>query len=226
MSSSSARVVPGAFLGKKKPKYYAYFLPESRTRGIVESWDDCLAATSGSSARYRGFDSRGAALGWLDAGAVYEDRKAVKTLAQADLPEDAVFFDSGTGRGQGTEVNVTDRDGTPLAFMVAPSNRVTTFGTVLLSEGRTNNYGELMGCYLAIKVAMKTGRRLVMGDSALVLEYWSRGRVNREAAGKDPDLAKLVKATAELRGSFEAAGGRLEHVPGGINPADLGFHRD
>lgn len=213
-------------MGKKKPKYYAYLLLESGIRGIVESWDDCLAAISGNSARYRGFDSRAAASDWLDAGAVYEDRKAVKAFAQSDLPKDAVFFDSGTGRGEGTEVNVTDRAGTPLAFMAAPSSRITSFGTVLLSEGRTNNYGELMGCYLAIKVAMKTGRTLVMGDSALVLEYWSRGRVNREAAARDSDLARLVKATAELRRIFESSGGRLEHVPGGINPADLGFHRD
>jgi ribonuclease HI len=83
-----------------------------------------------------------------------------------------------------------------------------------------------MGCYLAMKLAMSTGQKLVCGDSQLVLDFWSRGRVNADTAAKDADLALLVSKTAQLRKMFEKAGGKLQHVPGGINPADLGFHRD
>jgi len=209
-----------------KSKFYAYYLVDQDTRGIVSSWGDCESATSGHHARYRGFATRAEADAWLDGGAVYADRKAAKAEKQMELPEDAIFFDSGTGRGQGTEVNVTGRDGVALAFMVAPADVITEFGTVRLSPGRTNNYGELMGCFLAIRIADRLGRKLVCGDSKLVLEYWSRGRVNHDTLAGDPDLGVLVSKTSEARRLFEKAGGRLMHVPGGVNPADLGFHRD
>lgn len=207
-------------------KYYAYFIVAEDVRGIVTSWDDCEDATRGRHARYKGFGTREEASAWLDSGAVYADRKAGKKARQAELPEDAIFFDSGTGRGLGTEVNVTDRDGVPMAFKVAPPEHITEHGTVMLSQGRTNNYGELMGCYLAMKLAMLLGQKLVCGDSQLVLDFWSRGRVNADTAAKDPDLSVLVSKTAQLRKMFEKAGGKLQHVPGGVNPADLGFHRD
>lgn len=209
-----------------KSSFYAYYMVEEQTRGIVESWDECAAATAGRNARYRGFSSREEAVRWLDGGAVYEDRKARKAGLRQELPQDAIYFDSGTGRGAGTEVNVTDREGTPMAFMAAPADVITEFGTVRLTPGRTNNYGELMGCYLAMKIAMKQGIKTVCGDSRLVLDYWSRGRVSADAVAQDADLALLARRTAELRRMYEAAGGVLIHVPGGVNPADLGFHRD
>ncbi len=209
-----------------KSRYYAYYLVDQETRGIVDSWNECESATSGHHARYRGFATRAAAEAWLDAGAVYVDRKADKAARQMELPEDALFFDAGTGRGRGVEANVTDRDGVPLAHMAAPHDVLTEFGTVLLSPGRTNNYGELMGCYLALKIAAKLGRRIVCGDSMLVIDYWSRGRVNADTMAADPDLSALAAMTARARAEFERAGGRLMHIPGGINPADLGFHRD
>jgi ribonuclease HI len=215
-------------LGKKSAsnKFYAYYIVDQDSRGVVQSWDDCESATHGHHARYKGFGTREDAVAWLDGGAVYADRKANKKALQVELPENAIFFDSGTGRGLGTEVNVTDRDGVPMAFKVAPPEHITEHGTVMLSPGRTNNYGELMGCYLAMKLAMSTGQKLVCGDSQLVLDFWSRGRVNADTAAKDADLALLVSKTAQLRKMFEKAGGKLQHVPGGINPADLGFHRD
>ena len=209
-----------------KSRFYAYYLVDDDTRGIVTTWDDCESATAGHHARYRGFVTREDAEAWLDAGAEYADRKAAKASRRTELPEEAVYFDAGTGRGQGTEVNVTDRDGVPMAHLAAPPGLITEFGTVRLSPGRTNNYGELMGCYLALKIAMKLERRLICGDSRLVIDYWSRGRVNADTLAGDPDLAVLASKTASERRAFEAAGGRIAHVSGDINPADLGFHRD
>ena len=209
-----------------KSRYYAYFLVKSEDSGITDSWESCQGRTAGHSARYKGFGSVEDARKWLNSGALYEDRKAGKAVAKAELPVDAVYFDAGTGRGRGVEVNVTDRAGVPMAHMVAPAENITEFGTVLLSKGRTNNYGELMGCFLAIRIAEKLGRDLILGDSNLVLDYWSKGRVNVDTASRDPDLTVLVKKTAAARRRFEASGGRFKHVPGGLNPADLGFHRD
>lgn len=140
------------------------------------------------------------------------------------LPQDAVYFDSGTGRGHGTEVNVTTWDRKPLAHLVAPNERLTPFNTVQLSPGRTNNYGELLACLLAIRVARRLGLKTVCGDSRLALDYWSRGLVKRSQADADPDLARLVEMTAAERAAFEADGGTFYHVSGARNPADLGFH--
>ncbi len=143
---------------------------------------------------------------------------------EGPLPRDAIYFDSGTGRGHGTEVNVTTWDRKPLAHLVAPGERITPFGTVQLSEGRTNNYGELLACLLAIRAARRLGVKMVCGDSRLALDHWSRGRVKRALAEADPDLARLVEMTARERAVFEAEGGTFFHVPGSRNPADLGFH--
>ncbi len=195
--------------------------------GIAASWPECEARVVGrKGARYRGFATRQDARAWLDAGARYEDRGAKKARDRMDLPEDAVFFDAGTGRGNGTEANVTDRDGTPLAHLEAPEHVLTPFGTIQLSPGRTNNFGELLGCYYALKIARRLGVRRVLGDSALVLDYWSKDHLSAEKRANDPDLVRLAAMTARERIAFEAGGGALSHVPGGQNPADLGFHRD
>lgn len=212
-------------MGKKsKNHFYAYRADD--VEGIVDSWSECEALVSGRRARYRGFETRETAQAWLDGGAEYEKHAEKKALDQAELPESAIYFDAGTGRGRGTEVNVTDRAGVPLAHMEAPERVLTEFGTVLLSPGRTNNYGELMGCLYAMRVARRLGILLVMGDSKLVLDFWSKGRVGHERLDGDTDLKKLVDMTVRERRAFEAVGGRLEHVPGRINPADLGFHKE
>jgi ribonuclease HI len=195
--------------------------------GIVDSWSECEARVSGrKGVRYRGFATRQEARAWLDSGALYEDKGKRKAMERLDLPEDAIYFDAGTGRGDGTEANVTDRGGTPLAHLEAPANVLTKFGTILLSPGRTNNYGELLGCLYALKIARRLGVRKVLGDSALVLDYWSKDHLSAEKRSTDPDLAKLAAMTARERRAFESEGGSMAHVPGGQNPADLGFHRD
>lgn len=208
---------------RKKKKYYAYAMAGSS--GIVTSWNECEGLVSGHNARYRGFATRDEAQAWLDGGARYEDKAAKKAEKQRELPADAIYFDAGTGRGKGTEVNVTDREGVPLAYLAADEKDLTRFGTVLV-RGKTNNYGELLACLYAIRIARQQGRNQIFGDSKLVLEYWSKDFVSAEKREKDPDLAQLAGLTARERRAFEKAGGRLAHVSGSINPADLGFHKD
>ncbi len=143
---------------------------------------------------------------------------------EGPLPREAIYFDSGTGRGNGVEVNVTTWDREPLAHLVVPEGRITRFRTVQLSPGRTNNYGELLACVLALRVARRLGLRMVCGDSRVVLDHWSRGHVRSDLVSNDPDFARLVQMATSERSAFEAEGGVLRHVPGDRNPADLGFH--
>lgn len=216
----------GDFSGGSSRKVYAYVIETGS--GIVSSWDECELKVRGRQARYRGFADRAAAEAWLSTGARYEDKAADKKAAVNDYPSDAVFFDSGTGRGRGTEVKVVNREGVPIIHLAGDDlgGDITKEGTVLLGPKRTNNYGELLACLLALRVAASNGSRHIYGDSRLVLEYWSKGHVTRAKRTSDPDLSKLADTTAKARRQFEASGGKLDHIPGGINPADLGFHRD
>ena len=208
---------------KKKNKFYAFKTPSEE--GVVTSWPACEAKVKGKQARYKGFPTQKEADDWLSAGARYENKALKKKIQQSSLPQNAIFFDAGTGRGVGTEVRVTDRAGTPLTFMALEKDQVTPEGNLLLSD-KTNNYGELMGCYLALQIAETLDCKVIMGDSRLVVDYWSKGYLRRETAGKDPDLQRLVHEVKKLRRTFEARGGAVKHVSGSINPADLGFHKD
>ncbi|MBM4395123.1 MAG: ribonuclease H family protein [Deltaproteobacteria bacterium] len=211
--------------GKRANRFYAWAI--AGEEGVVESWAECEAQVRGRpNARYKGFATRDEAQGWLAAGAPWGDEGKRHQRKVAGIPDAAVYFDSGTGRGAGTEVNVTDRDGVPLAHLVVSPARLTPQGTVLLTAGRTNNYGELLACLLGIRAARKLGLKTVCGDSRLVLDYWSKGHVSTTAKAADPDVARLAALAATERAEFESDGGVLRHVKGGLNPADLGFHRD
>lgn len=207
---------------KTSKKFYAF--ATGGEEGIVESWTECSLRVQGRPARYKGFPTREAAQTWLDGGAVYEEKGRVKQRQQEELPDDAIYFDAGTGRGLGTESRVTDRAGTPLTWMALEPHELTPEGNLRL-KGRTNNYGELTAFCLACEIAMKQGKKLILGDSKLVIEYWSKGFVSRKVQERDPDLIEVVKRAKALRARFEATGGRVAHVSGDVNPADLGFHR-
>jgi ribonuclease HI len=208
-------------------KVYAYRTETSE--GVVDSWAACSGAVEGHKARYRSFPDAASARRWLADGARYEDRVALGAAAVASLPDDAVYFDSGTGPGHGAEVRITDRAGASLLHLAGdlpPGSTATAAGNLILGRSRTNNYGELLACLLALRVAEHTGTKAVLGDSRLVLDYWSKDRVSAAKRASDPALSELAREAAQARRAFERAGGRLAHVSGSVNPADLGYHRD
>lgn len=218
----------GRAVDEKGPrKYYAY--RTSKDEGVVTSWVECEARVQGKNARYRSFPDRASALKWLDEGAPYADKKAEKAEALAALPEDAIFFDSGTGPGRGVELRVTDHQGAPMVHLAEPlpeDTALTKEGNLLLGFEKTNNFGELLACHLALRVAETQGVTDVFGDSRLVLDYWSKGHVSTEKRRTDPAMASLARKVSKQRKEFEGRGGRLHYVSGSINPADLGYHRD
>jgi len=195
--------------------YYAYILLKTGKHGITETWDECKDIVSGKAAKYKGFKIQEEAEAWLKTGGQYESKPKV-TLHKG------IYFDAGTGRGQGVEISVTDEKGKDLLHTVMPKELINRHGKHLVGKHATNNYGELLGCKYALILALREDIKNIFGDSKLIITYWSKGHIKNEVA---KDTIYLAREVAKLRREFEKKGGALEHISGDDNPADLGFHR-
>ncbi len=201
------------FSDMAKRKFYAYKVDVEN--GVTDNWGECQKIVSGvPGAKYKSFESEGEAKRWLEAGADYK----VKHIAA----EPGIYFDAGTGGGNGVEINVTDQRGHGLLPKVLPDDQLSSQGHYLLKGGQTNNFGELLACKYALRIALETGATKVFGDSALVLDFWSKGHIKKDMGGQ---TIALADETAALRRKFERLGGYLGRISGGANPADLGFHK-
>jgi len=195
-----------------KKKFYAYSVDIEK--GITESWPECQRIVSKiPGAKYKSFESRGEAERWLEAGANYQ----IKHIAA----EAGIYFDAGTGGGNGVEINVTDARGQGLLYRVLPENELSPKGHYQV-KAATNNFGELLACRYALLIALESGAHKIFGDSALVIDYWSKGHIKKDMGA---DTIELAEEVAKLRWRFEHAGGELIRISGGANPADLGFHK-
>lgn len=196
-----------------KRKFYAYLV--NGKKGITDNWPECQEIVAGKNgAKYKGFESKDAAEAWLNAGADYK----LKNVAI----EDGIYFDSGTGAGNGVEINVSDKMGKKLLHKVLSKEKINEKGHHFADEGATNNFGELLACKYALEIAIKEDIKKVFGDSKLVVEYWSKGHIKYEVGEETVNLAQEVKL---LRKKFESQGGKIVLISGGSNPADLGFHK-
>src|SRR3989344_1789329 len=137
----------------KKKKFYAYLIPGGLS-GIAENWPECDRMVSGrASARYRGFGTREEAARWLREGARYEAKP--KRAPKAYAITAGIYFDAGTGRGEGGGVSVTDEKGKDLLAKLVPKKKLNKFGKLPLGDAVTNNYGELLGAKYAFIFALK-----------------------------------------------------------------------
>ena len=204
----------------KKKKYYAYFVPSAK-HGITDSWAVCEKFVSGKTgARFKAFDDQRSAEAWLSQGAMYEP-KAARPRPRL---EPGIYFDAGTGRGNGVEISVTDEHGKNLLHKALSAKELNEFGKHLLdNEDATNNYGELLALSYALEIARATHIKKVFGDSKLVIDFWSQWRIKRKDLPEE--TVTLADEVSRAREAFEAAGGTVERVSGDFNPADLGFHR-
>jgi len=196
-------------------KYYAYFLPDGKN-GVTGSWPECEKIVKGNrNARFKGFKTKTEALAWIKSGAHY-DIKTKKEMSEG------IYFDAGTGRGEGVEISVTDKSGKDILSKILHKDLINAHGKHLLPKGKTNNYGELLACRYALEIAKKLKEQNIFGDSKLVIDYWSKGFIKKEVG---EETVKLARNVALLRREFEAEGGKIFLVSGSDNPADLGFHR-
>jgi ribonuclease HI len=203
---------------KKKKKFYAYYLIDSKDSGITHSWEDCKNYIQAGKSRYKSFKTLDEAEKWLEKGGIYESKEEIRR----GLP-DGIYFDAGTGRGIGVEVRVTDKMGNSILDKFLPPEKINIHGNYLTEDGMTNNFGELMGLYCAMKIALKDNVRNIYGDSNLVIYFWSKGLIKRQ--DQKEQTLKLADMVIELRKKYEALGGKIEYISGDINPSDLGFHR-
>ena len=199
---------------KTSKKYYAYSIPSSRKRGATDSWEKCEKIISGKTGtKYKGFKTKKEAEEWLKGGADYSAQNVLLK---------GIYFDAGTGRGNGVEISVTDEKGKDLLGTIMLQEHINRHGKYLIPRNVTNNYGELLACKYALLLALREKIMHVFGDSQLVIAYWSKGHIKNEVAA---DTIELAREVATLRREFEAAGGTIIHISGHDNPADLGFHR-
>lgn len=209
-----------------KNKYYAYFLENGNVSGVLESWEACEVIIKGQKARFKGFKTHEEATSWLAQGASYEPKLKTSKEKSSGIKkylEVGLYFDAGTGRGIGTEVRVVDEKGRNQLSKVVPNEKINEYGNYV-AELKTNNFGELLGCYIALKIALNEGHVSVFGDSKLVLEFWSKGRYNKENL-QDKETITLIDKVCKLRNEYEKRGGELRYISGDDNPADLGFHK-
>ncbi|MDP3892062.1 RNase H1/viroplasmin domain-containing protein, partial [Nocardioides sp.] len=176
-------------------KFYAYLVParrlvrrkfteggslgEGRPRtgksGVADDWEKCRKIVSGEfGARYKGFKTRDEAEKWLELGADYRIKRTKKL-------EPGIYFDAGTGRGQGVEISVTDENGKNLLHKTIPKNELNRFGKYLLDSDATNNYGELLAMSHAIEIAGKkmnnrTAEQCDIHGSRVAVIHPARGR--------------------------------------------------
>lgn len=194
--------------------FYAYHIPTTQKKGIAKSWRECERLVRGKAgARYKRFGTRAEAQEWLTHGADYGFKKQL---------EPGIYFDAGTGRGRGVEVSVTDERGNTLLSELLSRREINRYGTHDAPRGSSNNYGELLACMYALRIALKRNAKKVFGDSRLIIEFWSRGLVNQKNVSIQ--TACLIAEVRKLRDVFERKGGMMRYVPGDHNPADLGFH--
>ena len=208
----------------KNKKFYAYFIIDTNENGILENWSDCQRKVSGKKARYKSFKTFLEAEKWLNSGANYEKKeKADLTELYSELDRNAIYFDAGTGRGNGVEVRLTDFNDNSLLYKIMNEKNINEFGNYYVADTRTNNFGELVGIYTAFVYAKKYGTKVICGDSSLIIEYWSKGRYN--SSNLENDTIELIKKVTLMRHEFEKKGGTVKKISGDVNPADLGFHK-
>lgn len=204
---------------KSANNFYAYLIPSTGEKGVKSSWADCKKKVEGVvGARYKGFAAKEEAQVWLGQGATYEiESQHKKSLNKG------IYFDAGTGYGKGVEISVTDDMGNNLLHEVVPARGINHRGKHwVFGRGTTNNFGELLACKYALEIGKRHKVKKIFGDSKLVIDYWSLGKIKRDMNEATKELAY---ETAKLRKVFERSGGAIKHIPGCDNPADLGFHR-
>ncbi|WP_301409864.1 ribonuclease H family protein [Borreliella tanukii] len=195
-------------------KYYACILINSNEKIIFKSWEECKATIKGKNNKIKSFKTIEQAQNWLfnNGDKIYQSPIGI-------------YFDSGTGRGKGVEIRVVNEKRISILDKILDKSLINEYGNHYVKnfQGISNNFGELLALYTALKIALKENITNIFGDSKLIIEYWSKGIYNSKKLKQI--TINLIKKTTELRKKFEEQGGKISFIPGDENIADLGFHK-
>lgn len=156
------------------------------------------------------------------------------------MNEKIIYFDASTIGHNGnndreqTKINVLDESKAPLLLSLDISEYRTSpygvesvddkSGIAILKEGLTNNHGELLALFFAMKIAERIQAKVICGDSNIAIQYWSKGQYNKKNI-KNYETIELIEKVTKQRDNFEKSGGEIRKISGDSNPADLGYHR-
>ncbi|BDU62476.1 ribonuclease HI [Candidatus Borrelia fainii] len=193
-------------------KYYACILNDKNEKMIFTSWEECKNKIIGQKNKIKSFKTKEEAKNWLS-----RDGKN-------DIYPTGIYFDSGTGRGKGVEIRVVNEKGVSILNKVMDQSLINDHNNYYVKnfDGISNNYGELLGLYIALKIALQENTKNIFGDSKLVIDYWSKGFYNKNL---NKNSIKLIQNVTKLRHTFEEKGGTVLLISGDNNIADLGFHK-
>ncbi|AJA90613.1 ribonuclease HI [Borreliella chilensis] len=196
-------------------KYYACILINSNEKIIFKSWEECKTIIKGKNNKIKSFKTLEQAQNWL-----FNNENKI-----CHHPPIGIYFDSGTGRGKGVEIRVVNEKGISILDKILDKALINEYGNHYIKnfQGISNNFGELLALYTALKIALKENITTVFGDSKLIIDYWSKGIYNNKKL-KETTI-NLIKKAVILRKKFEEQGGKISFVPGNENIADLGFHK-
>ncbi|AHH12876.1 Hypothetical protein BHO_0031100 [Borrelia hermsii YBT] len=193
-------------------KYYACILNNKNEKFIFTSWEECKNKIIGQNNKIKSFKTREEAKNWLSRN------------GKADIYPTGIYFDSGTGRGKGVEIRVVNEKGISIINKIIDQSLINDYNNYYVKDfdGISNNYGELLGLYIALKIALQEDTKSIFGDSKLVIDYWSKGFYNKKL---NKNTIKLIQDVTKLRHVFEEKGGQISLISGDNNIADLGFHK-
>lgn len=111
-----------------------------------------------------------------------------------------------------------------------PYERVVLISRFDDVKTQQNNGAELLAILGALIYVDKLSpseqsRVTINSDSQLIVDYWSRGKINPKTATKmDPRKLDIINRCSRMRTIFERKGGKIVKISGDNNPADLGYH--
>ncbi|MGL5716137.1 MAG: hypothetical protein ACRCX2_24180 [Paraclostridium sp.] len=223
-------------------KYYAYM--KNREKNIITDWKIVSELLkSGEKFPFMSFESFYEAEEWLNNQCCFKKKDTVL--------RDAIYFDSGKNGPNGmTRVRLSDKESRDLLPLLSDNgssirtsnfNKITkalkianqymnlnsynNLSVVTLTAKCSNNIGELLGFILACELIKikKTNFFKIIGDSKLIIDYWSKGLYNKKNVNKQ--TRELIEIAYSLREELNRLGVEFLHISGDFNPADLGDHK-
>ncbi len=114
--------------------FKTYEEAEEESYEIYNTWEECARSVEQFRCRYKSFKTYEEAETWCKNGAVYVTKETIKK----ELPE-GIYFDAGTGRGNGVESKVSFKDGKSILPKFFPEENINEFGNLFLGTSKTNN---------------------------------------------------------------------------------------